>query len=58
MAIFRYGAEILQWKESELKNVDKKSWKTMTMYGALHPKNDVDRLHITRREGDRGLMCV
>ena len=58
MAIFRYGAEILQWKESELKNVDKKSWKTMTMYGALHPKNDVDRLHFTRREGGRGLMSV
>ena len=25
VAVFRYGAEILQWKESELKNVDNKS---------------------------------
>ena len=30
-AVFRYGAGILQWKESELKNVDRKSRKTMTM---------------------------
>ena len=42
VAVFRYGAGILEWKESELKNVDRKSRKTMTMYGALHPKSDVD----------------
>lgn len=45
--------------ESELKNVDRvKSRKTMTMYGALHPKSDVDRLYIKRKEGERGLMSV
>ena len=31
-------------KESELKDVDKKSRKTITMYRALHPESDVDRL--------------
>ena len=30
----------------------------MTMYGALHPKSDVDRLYIKRKEGGRGLMSV
>ena len=58
VAVFRYGAEILEWKESELKNVDRKSRKTMTMYGALHPKSDVNRLYIKRKEGGRGLMSV
>ena len=59
MAVFRYGAGIQQWKESGLKNVDRKSRKTMTMYGALHPnKSDVDRLYIKRKEGGRGLMSV
>ena len=58
VAVFRYGAGIIQWKESELKNVDRKSRKTMTMYGALHPKSDVDRLYIKRKEGGRGLMSV
>ena len=58
VAVFRYGAEIIQWKESELKDVDRKSRKTMTMYGALHPKSNIDRLYITRKEGGRGLMSV
>ena len=58
VAIFRYGAGILQWKGSELKNVDRKSRKTMTMYAALHSKSDVDRLYIKRKEGGRGLMSV
>ena len=30
----------------------------MTMYGALHPKSDVDRLYIKRKEGGRCLMSV
>ena len=58
VAVFRYGAGILQWKESEMKDVDSKSRKTMTKYGALHPKSDVDRLYIKRKEGGRGLMSV
>ena len=31
-----YEAGIQKWKEIELKNVDRKSRKTMTMYRALH----------------------
>ena len=30
----------------------------MTIYGAFHPKSDVDRLYIKRKEGGRGLMSV
>ena len=58
MAVFRYGAGILQWKESELKDVDRKSRKIMTRYGVLHPKSDVDRLYIKRKDGGRGLISV
>ena len=28
------------------------------MYGALHPKSDVDRLYIPRKEGGRGLISI
>ena len=58
VAIFRYGAGILYWKESELKEIDRKSRKTIAMYGALHPKSDVNRLYIKRIEGGRGLISV
>ena len=56
--VFKHGAGILHWKESELKNVERKSRKTMTMYGALHSKSDEDRLYIKRKEGGRSLMSV
>ena len=36
-------------KASELKDFDKKSRKTMTIYGGLHPKSDVDRLYVKKR---------
>ena len=58
VAVFRSGAGIIQWRESELKDVDRKSRKTMKMYGALHPKSDVDRLYIKRKVGGRGLMSA
>ena len=58
VAIFRYGAGIIQWKTSELKNLDRKSRKTITMYRGLHPKSDVDRLHVKRKEAGRSLISV
>ena len=58
VAIFRYGAGIIQWKASELKALDRKSRKTMTMYGGLHKKSDVYRLYVNRKEGGRGLISV
>ena len=58
VAVFRYAAGTLQWKESELKDVERKPRKEMTMYGVLHPKSDVDRLYVKRNEGGRGLICV
>ena len=29
-----------------------------TIYGALHPKSDVDRLYIPRKKGGRGLILI
>ena len=30
----------------------------MTMHQALHPKSDVDRLYLPRKEGGQGLMSI
>ena len=38
--------------------MDKKTRKLFTIYGALHPKSDVDRLYITRKEGGRGVISI
>ena len=58
VAIFRYGAGILEWKGCELKSLDRTTRKTMTMYGAFHPKSDVDRLYLKRHEGGKGLISI
>ena len=30
----------------------------MTMHKALHPRDNVDRLHVSRKEGGRGLAII
>ena len=30
----------------------------MTMHKALHPRDDFDRLYVSRKEGERGLACI
>ena len=46
VAMLRYGAGIINWKVDELKKMDRTTRKTLTIYGALHPKSDIDRLHL------------
>ena len=42
VALLRYGAGVINWKVDELKIMDRTIRKTLTMYGALHPKSDID----------------
>ena len=58
VTIFRYGAGMISWRETELKSIDRKTRKYLTMYGAIHPKSDVDRLYMIRKEGGHGLISV
>lgn len=56
VSIVRYGAGIIKWTKNELEELDRKTRKLMTMYGAHHPKADVDRLYLKRCDGGRGLI--
>ena len=58
VSIFRYGAGIIKWTKNELEELDRKTRKLMSMYGAQHPKADVDRLHLKRCDDGRGLIGV
>ena len=58
VTIFRYGAGIIQWKASKLKDLDRKPGKTLAMYEELNPKSDVDRLYAKIMEGGRSLIGV
>ena len=38
--------------------MNQRTRKLMTMNKALHPRDDVDRLYVSRKEGGRGLTCI
>ena len=55
--LVRYSGPFLKWTRDELKQMDQRTRKLMTMHKALHPWDDVDRLHVSRKEG-RGLASI
>ena len=48
----------IDWKISELKEIDTKTLKLLKMLKMLHLKADVERLYIPRKDGGRGLIDV
>lgn len=58
VAVVRYSAGILEWKDRELKAMDVRTRKLLTMFGAYHMKSSVPRLYMKRKEGGRGLISV
>ena len=57
VSLIRYSVTFVSWRKSELQAIDRKTRKLFTMYGALHPKSDVDRSCIPRK-GGRGLISI
>ena len=57
-AVVRYSGPFLKWTREELKQMDQRTRKLMTMHKALHPRDEVDRLYVLRREGGRGLAGI
>ena len=49
----RYSAAFLNWTKAELEEMDRRTRKLLTMHNGLHPKSNVDRLYVPRREGGR-----
>ena len=47
----RYG----DWIKEELKSIDIKTRKLMTLNGSLHPRGNVGRLYLARKEDEEGL---
>ena len=58
VSVVRYSAGILNWRENELKAIDVKTRKVLTMNGIFHKKGNVDRVYIKRKLGGRGLISV
>ena len=56
--LVRYSGPFLKWTQQELKQMDQRTRKLMTMHKALHPADDVDRLYVSRKYGGRGLASI
>ena len=54
--VLRYSFEIVNWHQEELQKLARKTRKLLTIYGQHHPKADVDRLYVSRKQGGRDLM--
>ena len=56
--VLRYSAPFLKWRKTELQELDRRTRKLLTMHNAHHPKSNVERIYIPRKEGGRGLLNV
>ena len=58
VAVKRYSGGLIKWTKDELRTINRKTKKTMTMHRVLHPQADVDRPYILRNNGGRGKISV
>ena len=56
--LVRYSGPFLMWTREERKQREQRTRKLMTMPKALHPRDDVDRLYVPRKEGGRGRASI
>ena len=58
VSLIRYSGPFLKWTRDELKQMDQRTRKLMTIHKALLPRDDVDRLYVPRKQGGRGLASI
>ncbi|GAB1602755.1 hypothetical protein Ahia01_000555500, partial [Argonauta hians] len=58
VSVVRYSAGVIEWSDRELKAMDVRTRKLLTMNGAFHVRSSVERLYMKRKDGGRGLMNV
>jgi hypothetical protein len=54
--VLRYSFGIINWHQEELRKLDRKARKLLTIHGQHHPKADVDSLYVSRKYRGRVLM--
>ena len=53
-----YGFAVLDWSETELEEIDRKTRKLLHYKKALQKTSNVDRLYLPRKKGGRGLVNI
>ena len=58
VAVIRYSAAFIGWTQGEMMQLDRETRKLLVKFGALHPKSNVLRVYMKRKNGGRGLIGV
>lgn len=53
-----YSFSVIRWNRQELEELDATARKVMHMNQCLHPRAEVERLYLRRREGKKGLIIL
>ena len=53
-----HGAGIIEWTKEDVKKMDQKKRKIITMYGGLYPRSNIQRLYLPRSEGGSGVVSI
>ena len=56
--VIRYSAGIVDWKNSELCNMERKTRKVLNRYQTLHSRSNVGRIYLPRSEGGKGILSL
>ena len=56
--LVRYSRPFFERMRKKLQQMDQQTRKPMTIHKALHPRDDIDGLYVSRKEGERGLAAL
>ena len=56
--LVRFSTPFLKWARDELKQMYQRTRKLTTMHKALHPRDDVDRQYVSRKEAGRRHVSI
>ena len=56
MPVLAYSFHIVDWKMEEIRQLDRKTGKLLTLQRMHHPKADMDRMYLLRNEGGGALI--
>jgi hypothetical protein len=55
MPVLSYTGGVIEWTQSKVEELDRKTWKTHNMFKGLHPRSYTHRLYLPRQKGGQGL---
>lgn len=53
--VIQYSFGVIDWTLGDMRRMDRKTRKMLTMHGMHHPRADTERLYVPRQDGGRGL---